>query len=132
MKFSTKTSYGLRAVALLAKNHRTGSLSLPLIAKVESISLKYLERIFADLKKAKIVKALKGVSGGYMLSKPPHEISALDVIQAIEGGHSAFHCVADEEKKYCNQGCKCGAADILIKLQDSIYGALNDIKLNNL
>jgi Rrf2 family protein len=80
MKFSTKTTYGLRALIALANNWPNKSLSLNQIAKNENISLKYLEKIFATLKQAKLIKAEKGVAGGYKLAKAPSAISTYEII----------------------------------------------------
>ena len=75
MKFSTRTTYGLRAMIYLARRYEsTESISLAQIAKDENLSLAYLERLFALLKKAGIVLAEKGKSGGYLLSKDPKQI----------------------------------------------------------
>lgn len=132
MKFSTKTSYGLRAVIRLAKSHGGEQVSLPLIAKSENISLKYLERMFSSLKEAKIVKSEKGASGGYKLTRKPSEISVLDIIEALEGDLSLFHCLKKNEKVYCNTRCQCSATEALEKVQNSIMLTLKNIKLNDL
>lgn len=132
MKFSTRSSYGLRAVAHLASQKQGKSLSLSNIAKFENISLKYLERIFAGLKKAGLIESEKGASGGYKLAKNASEISVFDVIEALEGPEQSFHCVAGKEKIYCSQDCRCSATRILIDIQTAINSTLKNIKLNNI
>lgn len=134
MKFSTKATYGLRAMIRLAKSGDKESVSLSSIAKAENISQKYLERLFSDLKKANLVKAEKGVAGGYRLLKDPSEINILDVINALEGRISPFHCYNKDkdEKMYCNVGCNCGVTFVLSKIQQSVAMTLKDIKLNQL
>ncbi len=97
MKFSTRAEYGLRAVVCLDK---TGEkpVSLAFIAKKEGLSLAYLERLFAKLKKAKLVRADIGVKGGYYLNRPAEDITVLELIEALEGSVAPFDCA---------QGGKC-------------------------
>lgn len=132
MKFSTKATYGLRAMIRLAKSGDRESMPLSSIAKAENISQKYLERLFSELKKADLVKSEKGMSGGYKLLKDPSEINILDIINALEGKISPFHCYSKDEKIYCNTGCNCGVTLVLGRIQQSVAMALKDIKLSQL
>ena len=69
MKFSTRTTYGLRAMTYLAREYKKKEpVSLARVAKDEHLSLAYLERLFALLKREGLVKAEKGASGGYILT----------------------------------------------------------------
>lgn len=132
MIFSTRSSYGLRAMINLAKNQKRGSVSLAEIAKAEKISFKYLERLFACLKKAGLVKAEIGASGGYKLAKGAQQINIYDIIKALEGRLSPFHCTGDKEKIYCSSQCKCEVTIVLSKVEQAINSTLKDIKLNQL
>lgn len=89
--FTTKTRYGLRALLYLAKKGRI--VSLKEIAQKEKIPLPYLEKIFSLLKKAKIVKAKRGVKGGYLLAKPRGEIKLKEIIVALEGKKPTIACL---------------------------------------
>ena len=102
MKFSTRTTYGLRAMIKLAQSWKKDSLSLPNIARAERISLAYLERLFAKLKKDNLVIAEKGVLGGYKLACPPNKITVFDIIKTLEGDMTAFHCLREDGKVYCS------------------------------
>lgn len=55
------------------------------IAKRQNLSINYLEQVFSLLKKANIVKSVKGAQGGYVLGRRAEEITVADVIRAIEG-----------------------------------------------
>ena len=96
MKFSTRTTYGLRAMIRLAAYCGKKPLSLPNIAKAENISLGYLEGMFSDLKKANLVKADKGVKGGYSLVKPASQIKVFEIVKTLEGKMSLFHCLDEK------------------------------------
>ena len=80
MIFSTRSTYGLRAIINLAKQQKFGNVSLSVIAKQENISLKYLEKLFASLKKAGLVKSVKGATGGYLLAKDSKKITVYVVL----------------------------------------------------
>ena len=128
MKFSTKSTYGLRAMIILAKNYGQ-TVSLPSISNSENISLSYLEGIFAKLKKAGLIEAEKGVSGGYRLGKKPVEINVFDIIQAVEGGFAPFYCLSDKSKTFCKEGCSCSINSGFIMVQDEVRSTLQKINL---
>ena len=132
MKFSTKTTYGLRSMINLAKKFGQGSVPLSMIAKEESISQKYLEKIFSRLKKSDLIIAEKGISGGYVLSQKPEKISILEIVNALEGKLALFHCLSENEDVVCNLKYNCGATEVLFKVQQAINGTLKKIKLSDL
>lgn len=132
MKFSTKTTYGLRAMINLAKNSGESAISLTKIAKEENISQGYLERIFSILKKAKLVKSEKGSAGGYKLFNNSKKINVLDIINALEGKNPAFYCVDNDNKVYCDVSCECAVSLVLAKVQSSVDSTLKKIRLSDL
>ncbi len=87
MIFSKRSRYGIRALIDLARNAENGSMQLNEIADRNSISVKYLEQIFASLRKAGIIKSIKGPQGGYLLARPPKDIRAADIIVALDGSY---------------------------------------------
>jgi len=132
MIFSTKTTYGLRAMIHLAKKAKKTSISLNDIASEEKISFKYLERLFASLKKAGLIKSVKGAGGGYKLAKQANRIVVYDIIKALEGKLSPFHCLDEQGKVYCSNKCNCGVTAVLTKVQEAINQTLKNIKLSQL
>ena len=132
MKFSTRTTYGLRAMILLAENYSKGSLSLPQIADKENLSQGYLERLFVGLKKVCLVKSEKGKSGGYTLAKKPKNINILEIVSSLEGEINPFHCVSEDGTINCSNKCNCGATVVLLKVQEAITKTLKDINLEDL
>lgn len=85
MKLSTKSRYGLRALMDLAYHSRNGHVALNSIAERQKISPKYLEQEFATLRRAGLVKSIKGAQGGYVLGRPARDIRIDEVIRALEG-----------------------------------------------
>ena len=132
MKFSTRTTYGLRAVICLAQNEKQGNLSLARIAKEEKISLPYLERIFVRLKKARLVKSVKGMRGGYSLVRTAKDINIWDLVKVLEGKIEMFSCLGDDGRIDCGSRQPCGAGIVLSQVQKAIYQTLKNIKLSDL
>jgi Rrf2 family protein len=132
MKFSTRTTYGIRAMIRLAQNKGTGAMPLSRISESENISLGYLERLFSKLMAVKLVVSEKGAAGGYKLSKSPEKINLYDIVSALEGKMSLFHCISEEKELFCKRGCECGASVVLVKVQKAIRDTLRKIKLSEL
>ena len=85
MKVSTKGRYGLRALVDLTVNSNDKHVSLVEIANRQNISLNYLEQVFGILRKAGIVKSIKGAQGGYVLADDPENIKISTVLNVLEG-----------------------------------------------
>lgn len=85
MKISTKGRYGLRAMIDLAVFSRGEHVALASIAERQEISINYLEQVFAILRKAGLVKSVKGAQGGYVLTDAPSNIKAGTILRALEG-----------------------------------------------
>ena len=75
----------IRALIDLAENAACGSIQLSEVADRNGISVKYLEQIFASLRKTDIIRSTKGPQGGYSLARPPEHIKIEDVLAVLEG-----------------------------------------------
>ncbi|NYF24973.1 cysteine metabolism transcriptional regulator CymR [Sporosarcina sp. JAI121] len=85
MKISTKGRYGLTIVVELGSKFGEGPVPLRKIAEEQKLSEAYLEQLIPPLRNSGIVKSVRGAYGGYMLARPPAEITAGDVIRILEG-----------------------------------------------
>ena len=93
MILSKKSRYGLRALVDLSVNSKTEHMALNLIAERNGISPQYLEQVFAALRRAGIVKSIKGPQGGYLLGRPAGKITVSEIVLALDGSYF----VEDEE-----------------------------------
>lgn len=85
MKISAKGRYGLAAMTHIAQNYQSGDpITIISIAEKLGISKIYLEQVFSLLKRAGLVLSIKGAQGGYQLAAAPKEITAFDILSAIE------------------------------------------------
>ena len=133
MKFSTKGHYGLRAMVNLARAHDEGSLTLTEIAKVEGLSLGYLEQIMATLRKAGLVESKRGAHGGYQLANEPASITVGNILRALEGPIAPTQCASE----VVNQGCceretACPSRLVWQRMRDSIAHVLDSTTLADL
>jgi len=85
VKLSTKGRYGLRAIVDMAIYSNGEHVSINSIAERQNISANYLEQVFSTLRKAGLVKSVKGAQGGYSLTKTPQEITIGMIIRVLEG-----------------------------------------------
>ena len=125
MKLSKKSRYGLRALIDLAVNSRTEQVSLGSIAQRNDISAQYLEHVFSGLRKAHIVKSIKGSQGGYFLEKAPELITVAEIVEALEG---SYHL---EDEDVLAENSYKGISDTIQKLVvDSVNQELDQILSN--
>ncbi len=86
MKASVKSDYACRAVEALALRHPDSRpMRIEEIAEKEAIPANYLVQILIELKSGGLIQSRRGKAGGYMLAKPPREITVGDVLRAIQG-----------------------------------------------
>jgi Rrf2 family cysteine metabolism transcriptional repressor len=129
MRISSRCEYGLRAMVFLAA--REGRpVPLPEIAAGEGIPGPFLERILARLRENGLIKATRGVTGGYQLAQSPSDIAVGDVVTALEGPLSLVGCVPDDGG--CERAESCASRVVWRRLDSAISGALNSITLEDL
>jgi Rrf2 family protein len=86
VKLSVKSDYAARAVLGLARHHPRGeALRVEDLAGEQSVPANYLVQILIELKAQGIARSVRGKEGGYLLGRPPAEISLGDVIRAVHG-----------------------------------------------
>ena len=86
MKLSVKTDYATRAVLGLSRHYPAGvALPAEALAATHGTPGKFLNQILVELKAQGIVRSLRGKEGGYLLARPPGDISLADVLRAVHG-----------------------------------------------
>lgn len=113
MKLSTKGRYAVTALADLALRSEgapggAGRVSLAEIAERQSLSLAYLEQLFARLRRAGLVESVRGPGGGYRLARGPEAINVAEVMAAVDERLNAMGCEGE-----IGQGCSGGRAQCL-------------------
>ncbi len=131
MKLSTKGKYGLRAMLDIAVHSTGDHVSLYSIAQRQNISVNYLEQVFSSLRKAGLVKSVKGAQGGYVLAENPDDIMVGTILRALEGDLS----VADEEVEVVSAEAtfvKCIQLNVWDRINECLNRMADSISLGSL
>lgn len=136
MKISTRGRYGIKAMVDLAINSKNNKcVSLKSIAQRQGIPENYLEQLMSILKKAEVIKSVRGVQGGYILNKAPEDITVGDLINILEGSLAIVDCVENQPpKKRCGTAnCSdCNVREAWKIISEKFIDATNSISLADL
>ncbi len=141
MRLTTKSRYGVRAMFDMAYNAGTLPVQIKDISRRQAISPRYLEQIFQDLKKAKLVKSRRGPQGGYYLSRKPEEISVAEIILAAEGEFKLVDCSrknackgrkTTSSSRQCEFDGQCVTQDLWTEASQMLNNFFSGISLRDL
>ena len=130
LRLTKKADYGLLALKFLAERSDTPSLSAKDIAKAYGIPLQLLAKILQRLTKAGFLRSQAGTNGGYALSRSPAEITAFEVISAIDGPLFIMSC--ETGTRGCDLTDSCTIKEPLRKVNESIGDVLKAIRISDL
>jgi Rrf2 family protein len=116
----------------LAVHNSEGQVVLKSIAERQSISENYLEQLFSTLKKAKLVKSIRGPQGGYTLGDAADKITVGAILRALEGSLAPVDCVAEDNPACCSRKEFCVTRNVWEKIRDSINAVVDSTTLENL
>ena len=134
MRLTTKSRYGSRAIFDIAYHSAGRPVQIKDISRRQEIPQRYLEQIFQKLKKAKIVKSVRGPGGGYVLAKDSGEITVGDIIQAVKEPIDPVFCVDNENNpnKKCRRANQCVTRLIWKEAGERITDYFNSVTINDL
>ncbi len=133
MKLSTKGRYGLRALSELAVHSQGGTpVSIMSISARQDLSERYLEQLMAMLKKAGIVRSIRGAGGGYVLARDAGDISVGDVLRALEGKLDPVDCAGLDPGGECRAADSCVTKYVWKRINESINRTVDEIRLDQL
>jgi len=89
----------------LAASEPGQALALGVVAERQAVSRKYLQHLMSELRRAGLVRAVRGFRGGYMLAKPADAIRLGDILRALEGDLGLAECVRDAAA--CDRMLQC-------------------------
>lgn len=124
MKISTRTRYGMRAMACLAQHYGEGPVSVREMAEANALPVKYLEQLCGTLKSAGLLKSVRGAGGGYVLARPPGQIRLSEIFEALEGALTPVKCTEDGQP--CRRRGNCLTRGIWERLAQVMRGALEE------
>jgi Rrf2 family iron-sulfur cluster assembly transcriptional regulator len=135
MKLGTKGRYAVMAMVDLASSTvltgKNNPMTLANIAKRQEISLSYLEQLFSRLRKAGLVKSVRGPGGGYMLARTADQLRISDIVMAVEEPIRVTRCNPNSGTGCMPDGGRCVTHDLWEELSNHIYLFLNTVSLED-
>lgn len=129
MKLTSKSRYAVTAMLDVALHAQENPVSLAEISQRQEISLSYLEQLFSRLRRADLVKSVRGPGGGYKLGMAADEISIAMIISAVDESFDATRCQGEEG---CYGGTRCLTHTLWTDLSLRISDFLNSITIGEL
>lgn len=134
MQISSKCYYALRAMFELAWDYRKSRpVKISLIAARQHIPRRFLEVILSELRQGGFVESRRGVEGGYMLARPPSEITIGSIVRFVDSDIAPVSCVSTREgEAVCELNFQCPFHDFWVRVLDALvrvydYTSLADI-----
>lgn len=133
MRITTWAEYGVICTLHLAQRASLGPVTGRDISMKERLPADYVEQILLRLRRADVVKSTRGAKGGYMLSRPPGQITMRDVIHASELETFDLHCISHPvEEDRCSSSHNCSIRPVWLMLQRRIDDVLESVTLADL
>jgi len=130
LKLTKKADYGLMALKYLAEHPETAAHSAKDISDVYGIPPQLLAKVLQRLTKTGLLKSHAGMNGGYALSRDAREISAFEVIHAIDGPFFITSCTKGANG--CELTPSCTIKEPLARVNETIAGVLKSISIYDL
>ena len=122
MQLTTKGRYAVTAMLDLASNGSARPVTLDMISQRQNISLSYLEQLFAKLRKASLVKSIRGPGGGYLLNVSAENVTLTQIIEAVDENIDLRRC---HGLKNCLRGKQCLSHHLWCEVSDQIRDFLS-------
>lgn len=133
MKLSSRGDYGLRALMELAVSHHLNRpVQVKDIARRQDIPEDYLGQLMVSLRKAGLVESVRGPSGGYVLSRPPEEITLAQALEILDGPLGQMECGPLEAKSRCGLANACAVQEAWARATRAAIDILDSITIEDL
>lgn len=129
--FTTTTEYAIRGIAELASRVEPGHpLLLDELVKGTDLPRDFLAKVLQRLVKAGLLRSAKGRGGGFSLPRPPHEITLLHIVNAIDGPERLDRCVLGLSR--CNDEMPCAQHDLYRPIRQRLNAYLESTTVADL
>ena len=134
VRVTTRGQYGVKAMFELALRSAEHPVPLREIAERQGLPEHYLEQLIGPLRKAGLVRSVRGAQGGYMLGRDPAEITIGDILRVLEGPIAPTECAVDDPAAtaYCPDGEDCVIRGVWLRIRDAINEVVDSITLAEL
>ena len=129
MRISTKGDYGVRALVELANHYGEGPIQSAEIAGRQSIPEPYLDQLLTTLRRAGLIRSVRGPQGGHALIREPYEVKLSEALIALEGSLSPISCL--DEPDGCSRSF-CAQRDVYQEVRDATIKILEGVTIGDL
>jgi Rrf2 family iron-sulfur cluster assembly transcriptional regulator len=131
MRLTTKGRYGVRAVLNLAAQNQNHPISISQISREEDLSPEFLEQIFFKLKKAGVIRSIRGPKGGFVLAWKPSEVTIKTILDAVGESVNPTPCT-DGASDPCPREKDCALAPVWSEFNDVIEKHLEGVSIKDI
>ena len=131
MNITSKGRYALRVMLDLAQHRDEAYVSLKAVSERQGLSMKYVESIVANMKKAELLDSARGKEGGYRLSRDPKDYSIGEILREIEDNLAPVSCIKAGSIA-CEHAGECMTVPMWKELDDITNAYLNQVTLEDL
>ena len=132
LKITTKGRYGLETIVDLAIHEKGGPVAIKSIAERCQISDAYIMQLFIVLRRANLIRSIRGAQGGYHLTKPACDITVGEVLRALEGPLSPVDCILDKSGTTCDRFETCSTKDLWLDIMHALDHVVDNISLDDI
>jgi Rrf2 family iron-sulfur cluster assembly transcriptional regulator len=131
MRLTTKGRYGVRAVLNLATQNQNHPISISQISQEENLSPEFLEQIFFKLKKAGVIRSIRGPKGGFVLNWKPSEVTIKAILDAVGESINPTPCTNGSSEP-CPRKKNCALAPVWNGFYQVIEKHLDSISIEDI
>jgi Rrf2 family transcriptional regulator, cysteine metabolism repressor len=129
VKLSVRSDYGARAVIDLARRYGEGPVQSAEIAARQGLPEAYLEQLLTVLRRAGLIRSIRGPAGGHLLARAPDEVRLGEIVGVLDGPTPTLSCLDD---RGCRVSRACALADVWHDVHDAAQAIVDAISLADL
>ncbi|QJB58036.1 Rrf2 family transcriptional regulator [Pseudodesulfovibrio sp. zrk46] len=130
MKLSAKSRYAARLLLELTLHKEETPVRTAVLSEHTGITVQFIEQIIRPLKKAELVKSVRGAAGGHLLNKDPKEITLGDIVRTTEGSITIVDCIECEDE--CVRSSTCPTRSVWERASKAMEKELDAVTLYDL
>jgi Rrf2 family protein len=111
----------------LALREGEGPVQLERLSSEQDIPERYLSKLFQDLRRAGLIRSVRGAHGGYLLGRGPDEIRLMEIVRCLDGSVAPTECV--EHPGRCDNATECVAREVWAEVNQAIVDVLGNMTL---
>jgi len=133
LRISARTEYALLALMELATRKSERPIQSKQISARAGVPKPFLDQLLLDLRRSGLIRSIRGPGGGYVLARPPEEISIREAMAVVEGTSLSTQCgIKSGDGSPCRLLNTCALMEIWKKVDKAIDGILSNTTLADL